>query len=338
MGNGEILAGDELLYIGDVGVEGGSTAEILDTLGTIPPGSVLTMQVQRDGAAVNIEQTCGNIADYQRVYLEALDFASRKKWYDCIDALAGRPEDIKYLDLRARCAQVSRKADDYPIQKWRDTAMRQAIMAGVHAGDNRKQIALSLLKSRIELTPSVYDSLVSQVVAWDNGAIWDGIQPDIAMLRRAAERGVKGRLIDPQSAIIEMPYDFIYGTWSPAFSGSRAEGFMTCGTVNAKNRMGGYTGSTYFISVVDESGLVEYTDMDSSTSEYYRPVDNACSQLIKKLNYIGSGEALEDEADTAQDAQPTIAEQLATLAKLHESGALSDEEYASAKARVLSPD
>ena len=91
VGNGEILAGDELLYIGDVGVEGGSTAEILDTLGTIPPGSVLTMQVQRDGAAVNIEQTCGNIADYQRVYLEALDFASRKKWYDCIDALAGRP-------------------------------------------------------------------------------------------------------------------------------------------------------------------------------------------------------------------------------------------------------
>lgn len=335
-GNGTIHAGDELLYIGDINVEKATTEEIGNALGSIPPSGTITVQVRRNGQVQNLSQQCGNLADYHRPYLEALDFAGNKKWHDCIDALASRPDDSFYLNLRARCARVSRKAAEYPIQQWVDKGYSRSIAMGAYASENWYGIAASLLKGRFELSPSVYDSLVGEVKGWDEGKTWASVQPDYAAMRQAAERGVKSRLIDPQSAMIEMPYDFIYGSWSPAFTGSRFEGFMTCGTVNAKNRMGGYTGSSYFISVIDEAGFEKYTDMDSSTSEYLRPVDNACSQLVKKLKYVGDQSKPTMDAASSSAGKPSIAQELEKLAELHASGALSDEEYASAKARVLS--
>lgn len=335
-GNGTILAGDELLYIGDTNVEKATTVEIQEALGSIPPNGLITVQVRRDGQVQNLNQQCGNLADYQRPYLEALDYAGRKKWYECIDALASRPDDAFYLNLRARCARVSRKADEYPIQQWIDKGYRRSIAMGAYATENWYGVAAALLKGRFDVSPSVYENLVEEVKGWDDGKTWTSVQPDYNAMRRAAERGVKSRLIDPQSAVIEMPYDFIYGSWSPAFTGTRFEGFMTCGTVNAKNRMGGYTGSTYFISVIDEAGFEKYTDMDSSTSEYLRPVDNACAQLVKKLKYVGDQFEPSVEAASSNTGKLSMAQELEKLAELHASGALSDEEYAAAKARVLS--
>jgi hypothetical protein len=335
-GNGTILAGDELLYIGETSVEKATTEEIGKILGSIPPGGSIVIQVRRNNEVEKISLKCGSLADYQRPYLEALDFAGNKKWYECIDALASRPDDTFYLNLRARCASVSRKAAEYPIQQWMEQGYRRSIAMGAYNPDSWYGIAASLLKGRFEISPKVYDSLVEQVKGWDDGKTWATVQPDYTVMRRAAERGVKSRLIDPQSAIIEMPYDFIYGSWSPAFTGARFEGFMTCGTVNAKNRMGGYTGSTYFISVIDGAGFEKYTDMDSATSEYFRPVDDACSQLVEKLKFVGDQfEQTVDAAGSNAD-KPSIAQELEKLAQLHASGALSDEEYAAAKARVLS--
>ncbi|WP_205664896.1 SHOCT domain-containing protein [Tsuneonella suprasediminis] len=335
-GNGTILAGDELLYIGDTSVEKATTDEIAKTLSSTPPNGTITVQVRRNGQVQNATQKCGNLADYQRPYLEALDFAANKKWYECIDALASRPDDPFYLNLRVRCARVSRKAAEYPIQQWMDKGYRRSIAMGVYMPDSWFGIATSLLKGRYDVSPSVYDSLVDQVKGWDDGKTWASVQPDYTAMRRAAEKGVKLRLIDPQSAIIDMPYDFIYGSWSPAFTGTRFEGFMTCGTVNAKNRMGGYTGSTFFISVIDEAGFEKYTDMDSSASKYIRPVDNACSQLVKKLKYFDEQSEATVDAPSSNAGKPSMAQELEKLAALRASGALSDEEYAAAKARVLS--
>ncbi len=335
-GNGNILAGDKLLYINSTRLEKATTDEVTKALEIIPPNVKLALQVDRNGTAINLEQQCGNLADIQRPYLQALDLAGKKKWYECIDALAGRPNDPLFLDLRTRCARVSRKANEYPIQEWIDKSMRKNIAMGTYAKDSRLELAKALLKSRFDASPSTYASLTAEVKAWDSGKTWSQIQPDYARLKQAAVRGVKGRLIDPQSAIIEMPYDFIYGAWTPAFTGSRYEGFMTCGTVNAKNRMGGYTGSTYFISVIDESGVEKYTDMDSTASEYLRPVDSACVQLVKKLNYVGDFASTDSGSNSPSVAVPSMAQELEKLADLHAKGALSDEEYAAAKARVLS--
>lgn len=335
-GNGLILARDTLVSINSSNVERLNTQQIADLLSSIPPNGVVVVQVRRDGQVLKLEQPCSNTADFQRPYLMALDFAGKKKWPECIDALAGRPDDLLYLNLRARCAQVSRKPEAYPIQQWLDRKMQGTVALGVFAPDARRELALSLLKSRIELSPQTYDALVRQVRDWDEGRTWDSLQPDIAVLRRAAEQGVKRRLIDPQSAIIEMPYDFMYGSWTPAFSGVRFEGFMTCGSVNAKNRMGGYTGSTSFVAVVDENGTEKYTDMDSGTSQYFRPVDAGCAQLVKKLKVASSVIESGVTGTVAPAAPPSMAEELEKLAKLHDSGALNDAEYATAKSKVLS--
>jgi Short C-terminal domain len=335
-GNGNILAGDKLLYVNSTSLEKATTDEVTKALGTIPPNVRITLQVDRNGKVINLEQQCGNLADIQRPYLQALDLAGKKKWYECVDMLSSRPNDPLFLDLRTRCARVSRKATEYPIQEWVDKSMRNNIAMGAYAKDSRLELAKALLKARFDTSPTTYASLTAEVKAWDDGKTWSQIQPDYAAMKQAAERGVKGRLIDPQSAIIEMPYDFIYGTWSPAFTGSRFEGFMTCGTVNAKNRMGGYTGSTYFISVIDETGFEKYTDMDSTTSEYLRPVDNACAQLVKKLNYVGDFVSSDTGSNSQKNTVLSMAQELEKLADLHAKGALSDEEYAAAKARVLS--
>jgi hypothetical protein len=335
-GNGKLLPNDKLLFINATNVEKDTTDELGKVLNSLPPNIPITVQVRRGREIVNVEQPCGNGADYERPYLKALDLAGEKKWYDCVDALAGKPDDALYLNLRARCARVSRKASEYPVQQWVDTTARHAVAMGAFAQDNWKRVATALLKARMDVSPSIYESLVADVKAWDGGKTWDTVQPDLAAMREAAERGVKNRLIDPQSAIIEMPYDFIYGTWTPAFTGTSFEGYMTCGTVNAKNRMGGYTGSTFFISVVDETGFEKYTDMDSATLEYIRPVDNACAQLTPKLKLVGPVDRAQSSAETPQILKPSMAQELEKLAELHSKGTLSDLEYAAAKARVIS--
>src|SRR5690606_5154328 len=74
-GNGKILAGDRLLYVNATSVENATTEAIRETLGAIPPNSTLTVQVRRGAEVINVEQPCGNLADYQRPYLQALAFA-----------------------------------------------------------------------------------------------------------------------------------------------------------------------------------------------------------------------------------------------------------------------
>lgn len=335
-GNGIILARDTLVSINSINVEHLNTQQIAELLGSIAPQAVVAVQVRRDGQVLKLDQPCGNTADFQRPYLMALDFAGKKKWPECIDALASRPDDLQYLNLRARCARVSRKPEAYPVQQWLDRKMQGTVALGGYAPNARRELAHALLKSRIELSPPMYDTLVREVRDWDGGRTWNSVQPDMDVLRRAAEHGVKRRLIDPQSAIIEMPFDFIYGSWTPAFSGTRFEGFMTCGSVNAKNRMGGYTGSSSFVAVVDENGTEKYTDMDSGTSEYFRPVDAGCAQLIKKLKLVSNAPQGGATGIVSSAAQPSMAEELEKLAKLYASGALNDAEYAAAKAKVLS--
>jgi hypothetical protein len=71
-----------------------------------------------------------------------------------------------------------------------------------------------------------------------------------------AEAAIKNRLIDPSSAQIEWPYKFSSGTLK-ALLGKRRAGWMTCGWVNAKNRMGGYTGKAWFFVMINNGVVTE---------------------------------------------------------------------------------
>jgi Short C-terminal domain len=334
-GNGDIQNGDTIQSINTVDVSNAGTEALGVEIRKVSYPGNLTLTIERQGEVLNIEHPCQNSRPVQEAYLTALDFAGRKKWYDCIDALATRPRDPQFLALRIRCAAVSRKSDNYPIQDWKDSLVKLRVEMGDYAPASREEIAQSLLKARIDLSPGVYRDLVDRVIAWDNGTVWGEVQPDYRLLRSASERGVLGRLIDPNSAIIELPYDYIYGTWTSGFGRTSVEGFITCGTVNARNRMGGYTGSTYFVSVVNETGIALFTDMDSSSSPYFRPVDQGCSNLVPKLSLVKDQTASPSSSTQSPAPELSLAEQLATLADLYASGALSKEEYDAAKARVI---
>lgn len=152
---------------------------------------------------------------------------------------------------------------------------------------------------------------------------------DFSLFRRNAEAAIKDGLFDPSSAQIEWPYGFTQGTWKP-FLRKRVSGYLTCGRVNAKNRMGGYVGSTAFVVVLDGLGNVIYKEIGESGS--YDLVGASC-QKSASMFPPPQPELLDRPAPPT--AGNSIADQLGKLAELKASGALTQEEFDAAKKRLL---
>lgn len=333
-GKAGLEAGDRLITIAGTNVENLKTEQVSAPFSSIPPGASVPVTIERAGQRLDLQLPCGNLADLQKAYLTALDFAGAKKWPECVNALANYADDNQASELRLRCARVSRTAKNYPIQQWTDELYGRIVQQASYAPSAQLEVADTVLKNRIDLSSSTYAKLVTIISKWDDGKIWQSVQPDLAKLRRGAAEGVTGRLIDPQSAMIEMPYDFIYGTWRQPFGGSYT-GFITCGTVNAKNRMGGYVGAAPFVAVMNPAGFSLFVGMDDPTNRYIMPVAAGCGELTKRLTYVGNTPTGSAATDNAAPAAPSMAQELAKLAELHASGALTDQEYAAAKARIL---
>lgn len=151
---------------------------------------------------------------------------------------------------------------------------------------------------------------------------------DFALFRRNAESAIKSGLFDPSSAQIEWPYGFTMGAWKPLLR-KRISGYFTCGRVNAKNRMGGYVGSTAFVVVLDHSGKVLFKDIGDGGP--YDFIEGACQKTAAGLP--PPQPELTDRPATA--AGNSIADQLGKLAELKASGALTQEEFDAAKRRLL---
>lgn len=91
-----------------------------------------------------------------------------------------------------------------------------------------------------------------------------------------AEEWIKERLIDPESARFDhLP---LRQGYSRLMGAGTEFGWVQCGTVNAKNRMGGYTGrQQYFVTI--RNGVVVQGYVDSPTSEYVKPAQNVCEGI-----------------------------------------------------------
>jgi hypothetical protein len=92
------------------------------------------------------------------------------------------------------------------------------------------------------------------------------------------EASLKATLIDPDSAHIEWPYDFTGGTLKAMFGKTRP-GWFTCGRVNAKNRMGGYTGRSWFLVEIYQGAV---TQLDIGNGDQIDVASVECEQLLKK--------------------------------------------------------
>jgi hypothetical protein len=104
-----------------------------------------------------------------------------------------------------------------------------------------------------------------------------GPAPETAAGIAMIEAAVKATLKDPDSAQFTWPNSFAQGWYQPPF-GTRYYGWITCGTVNARNGYGGYVGRAAVIGVIRNGSVIE-TNMDDATARYGGFVAEACGKI-----------------------------------------------------------
>jgi len=100
---------------------------------------------------------------------------------------------------------------------------------------------------------------------------------DPLMAKHHIEAVIKSGLRDPDSAKFEWPYGFTSGRYASHSSGS-FEGTITCGTVNAKNGYGGYTGREP-VAVVLWGTYVAEVDLGGADDESAEWIASECDKL-----------------------------------------------------------
>jgi hypothetical protein len=95
----------------------------------------------------------------------------------------------------------------------------------------------------------------------------------VAMIEAAIRAGLK----DPYSAEFIWPNGFVQGWYQRPF-GHRYYGWITCGTVNAKNSYGGYVGQAAAIGVI-RGGTVVESNIDDASARYGSMVAEACRKI-----------------------------------------------------------
>lgn len=84
--------------------------------------------------------------------------------------------------------------------------------------------------------------------------------------RATIESAITDRLIDPHSAEYKWSSLFVHASWKPDLFEKRVSGWVTCGYVNSKNRMGGYSGKMAFSAVI-ENNVIKHLSIDSPGKE-----------------------------------------------------------------------
>jgi hypothetical protein len=112
---------------------------------------------------------------------------------------------------------------------------------------------------------------------------------------------------------------FTWGFWKPIFSG-RKFGWVACGTMNAKNLMGGYTGPEGFLVLIESSGtMTAVADLEFPSS---------CNQ--------GPATPVQPELYGQEAPQAfSVADEIRKLAKLRDDGLITAAEFDAGKAKLL---
>ncbi|MDE2563360.1 MAG: SHOCT domain-containing protein [Sphingomonadales bacterium] len=152
-------------------------------------------------------------------------------------------------------------------------------------------------------------------------------QPDWAIVRQQSEAALKSTLFDPSSAKIRWLGGFKWGYYKPLLS-AKVWGWVACGGINAKNRMGGYVGEQAFAVVYDHG--VKTVDIDQPDS--FHLIAAGCTPA----NFPPPQPALVETAPGASAGRAdSVADEIAKLAALRDKGILTEQEFQAQKAKVL---
>ena len=148
--------------------------------------------------------------------------------------------------------------------------------------------------------------------------------PDWADVRDKGLSGITSSLFDPSSAQITWSSGFSWGFTKPII-GRRTFGWIACGSINAKNRLGGYVGATPFWVFADANGGVNSGWGAQSIST----CDSGAKAPINP-------ELVNTSPVMAVSVAPTsIADELEKLAQLRDKGVITQEEFEKQKAKLL---
>ena len=335
VGSSAMKAGDRLLSVKGVNVAGKPSEDVLATLRATGPADVIAIAVEREGQQLTLDVTCTNSRPSSETLLLALVQASKGKFEECASTLADRPElGTPGMLLQTQCASFSKKLQSQAVPLTSRT-MQMLIEDArwVPAGRIETVRRLRAVEPTItrQLGQRRFAELVEMTRSWPGGeSLFDESEPDWGRFRRNAEAAVIARLLDPESARIEWPYGFLLGSWQP-FLSKKIEGYWTCGLVNARNRMGGYTGSSFFAVVLDPEAGVRYVEIGESKDFDF--LTTQCESSVKLLPRPPVELLASDSS--APTATTSLADELKKLGALRESGVLSEEEFQAAKKRLL---
>ena len=334
-----LLQGDKVMSINRHDLSTKGPDDIVAVLRTIEPTATVPVTVQREGKLVTVQLACSNSRPAYEVMLTGLDQAAAGKFDACVETLGQRDDLVSGVAvIRSQCAWLSRNANGRAAGQITYDALRMMIDDAAWSAPSRAAVVDSLRNSEglidQSLGPAKFQELVALTRAWPNGErMFADAAPDWALFRRNAEAALSLKLVDPDSARFTWPFGFTYGTWKPLLD-KRIEGYWTCGLLNARNRMGGYTGSTSFVVVLDRSGSVRFADMGSSGD--YDVLSIQCSKSLKLLPppppELAGGATPGPAAPAA-----SLADELRKLVELRNSGALSEAEFELAKKKLLGP-
>lgn len=123
-----------------------------------------------------------------------------------------------------------------------------------------------------------------------------GPEPTWEAFRELAEIRIRNSLIDPDSAKISWTHGFRKGFYKP-FLEPKVFGYATCGYVNARNRMGGYTGTAMFVVVIDHERVL-YSEIGKPDGDF---LTDGCLKGMREglLPRLAGGPVSSDQPTTA---------------------------------------
>lgn len=131
-----------------------------------------------------------------------------------------------------------------------------------------------------------------------------GPAPDRSAAMQVAQAEVSATLVDPASAIFTWPYTIEVIEQKPLL-GQRTKRWRTCGTLNARNKMGGYAGTSFVIAEFENGRLVATGIGEDDRTD---PVNIVCEQWIKKgmIRPVDTGTATQLAVDPVAAASKGV--------------------------------
>ena len=337
--NTQVKPGDVIKTINAVSLQGKGARQFSNTLRGIGPTAVVPVQVERGGTISLHQMTCANARSYNGVLAAAQEAASKKDFKACVAQMRTLPPTIlsqwNFRYTAVNCAMhaksISKSEEVDQVYGWVDALVREATFVA----EERDMAVRAVQSSGAYFNQNGRSDLHSKLAAsldgmYKTAGLSRPTGPSWGKFRQTAEAQIRGRLVDPDSAQFEWPHGFTYGTWKP-FLSKRVEGYWTCGRVNARNRMGGYTGSTAFVVVMPDESSVTFVDIGDATSKY----DLLQTQCEKSVHFLPPAPPELTQAGVASQPLTSIADEIEKLAGLRDRGILSQAEFEAQKAALL---